>query len=244
LAVLLFFVSSVGWTAPEGATEIAPAAQLSELQLAVQALRQQNDELRQTLQQRDAQLRVLSEDLAIARTESELFQRRWAEAQLRAQTLGVNFADADTKQWQRQIIETVRSLYLAEAERQRLLEQFRRLIAAVESGQAVSAAVAVAKNAVVLSEQPGEPRAARREVGSLEAAQLVDVNRELRVAVVNVGLEQGARVGMPLVVLRDDRVIAELRIVEVRRNIAGALIGSEDKAVAIQAGDEARVMSR
>jgi hypothetical protein len=59
--------------------------------------------------------------------------------------------------------------------------------------------------------------------------------------VLNVGFLEGARVGMPLVVLRGDRVVAELRIAEVRNHICGALIEQAEKKVTLKAGDKARV---
>jgi hypothetical protein len=56
-----------------------------------------------------------------------------------------------------------------------------------------------------------------------------------------VGLLQGARVGMPLVVWRGDRVVAQLKIVEVRQRICGALIERVEKKVTLKAGDKAGV---
>ena len=106
-----------------------------ELRVVVDKLSADNAKLKIEAEQREAVIRLLTENLAIARTESELFQKRWAEAQLRAQTLGVNFADAGATQVQRQLIESVRSLYLEEAERQRLVEQLRRLQTVVERSE-------------------------------------------------------------------------------------------------------------
>ena len=70
---------------------------------------------------------------------------------------------------------------------------------------------------------------------------VLDVNPDLRLVVLNVGLLQGARIGMPLIVLRGDRVIAELKIVDVRQRICGALIERTEKQVTLKTGDVARV---
>ena len=70
---------------------------------------------------------------------------------------------------------------------------------------------------------------------------MLDVNPNLRLVVLNVGLLQGARIGMPLVVLRGDRVVAELKIVDVRQRICGALIERTEKSVTLKTGDVARV---
>jgi hypothetical protein len=228
--------------------EEAPAQPpLEELRVLVDKLNADNAKLKTELDQREAVIRLLTENLAIARTESELFQKRWTEAQLRAQTLGVNFADAGATQVQRQFIESVRSLYLAEAERQRLVEQLKRLQAAVETNGDVAVELERTKAVLAASEQPlvaGQPApstGAKRAEVSLAAAQVLDVNPKLQVAVLNVGLLHGARVGMPFVVLRGDRVIAELKVVEVRQRICGALIEKVDKGITLKAGDAARV---
>jgi hypothetical protein len=46
---------------------------------------------------------------------------------------------------------------------------------------------------------------------------------------------------MPLVILRGDRVVAELKIVEVRPRICGALVERVEKKVTVKAGDKAQV---
>jgi len=213
-----------------------------ETRVAMEALRAQNQSLREELQQREALVRVLTENLAIARTESELFQRRWAEVQLRAQTMGGNFRDPTVAQAQRQVLETVRSLYFAEAERQRLLEQLKELTVAVAAGQSATGELMRAQSLIAASEQP-RAREVAAEAGApqIDSAKVLDANPNLRVVVLNVGEAQGARVGMPFIVLRGDRVVAELRVVEVRRNICGAVVERLDKDVTLAAGDAARV---
>jgi cell shape-determining protein MreC len=76
---------------------------------------------------------------------------------------------------------------------------------------------------------------------TLDAARVVAVNWNLRLVVLNVGQARGTRVGMPVVVLHGDRVIAELRVVEVRKKICGAVIEKLENHVTLNAGDSARV---
>lgn len=247
----LFFIAT-GLLAAEEAqpprtAATAEAAAADELHVLVDKLTADNQRLRTELEQRETIIRLLTENLAIARTESELFQRKWSDVQLRAQTLGVNFADGSATQAQRQFVESVRALYLAEAERQQLAEQLRRLLTAVERRGDVTDELARTKALLAATEPSasdgkGERSAAGRRVdGTLESATVLDVNPDLRLVVLDVGLLEGARVGMPLVVLRDDRVVAELRIAEVRKHICGALIEQVEKKVTLKAGDKARV---
>jgi len=194
--------------------------------------------MRAELEHRETVIKMLTENLAIARTESELFQKRWAEAQLRAQSLGVDFSDPNATQAQRQLVESVRALYLAEAERQRLAEQLQRLVAAIQTNGDVATEVGRAR---VLLESSTHAQPAAETAGTIQAARVLDVNEKLRVAVLNVGELQGARVGMPFAVFRGDRLIASVKVVEVRRRICGALIGSVEKGFTLAAGDTARV---
>jgi hypothetical protein len=236
--VCLFFVAT-GLLAAEEAQP--PAAAMEELRVLVEKLTGDNQRLRTDLEQRETIIRLLTENLAIARTESELFQKKWSDAQLRAQTLGVNFADATTTQAQRQLVESIRALYIAEAERQRLIEQLQRLLDAVQKPGDVAGELARSRALLATSEQPPVAPSGKAAEGTLEAATVLDVNPNLRVVVLNIGLLQGARVGMPLAVLRGDRVVAELRIVEVRQRICGALIERLDRKVTLKTRDVARV---
>jgi cell shape-determining protein MreC len=78
-------------------------------------------------------------------------------------------------------------------------------------------------------------------VATLNTARVIAVNSGPRLVVLNVGREQGARVGMPVVVWQGNRVVAELRVVEVRRKICGAVIEKLENKVTLKAGDAARV---
>jgi hypothetical protein len=228
-------------------TPAVATAAADELRVLVEKLTGDNERLKVELEQRETIIRLLTENLAVARTESELFQKRWSETQLRAQTLGVNFADDGARQVQRQFVESVRALYLAEAERQRLVEQLQRLLDAFEMHGDVADELARTKALLAATNRPAEDKrgtagtAGGQTEGTLGAAKVLDVNPNLRLVVLNVGRIQGARIGMPLVVLRGDRVVAELKIVDVRQRICGALIERTEKKVTLKTGDVARV---
>ncbi len=209
-------------------------AQEQNLQRALDQLSASYADAQKQLAERDAAVQTLTESLAVARTESELFQKLWAEAQLRTQAPGAGAADST----QRQLVESLRSLYLAEAERQRLIEQLKRLLEAVQTGQNVSGEVERAKALLVAENGPSRQPAAK---SSLETARVLEYNPKLRLVVLDVGSLQGARVGMPFIVARGERVIAWTRVVEVRQKICGALIEKTEGNITIKAGDAASV---
>jgi hypothetical protein len=78
------------------------------------------------------------------------------------------------------------------------------------------------------------------EPGTLEAAQVLAVNPQLQLVVLNVGQQQGVRVGMPFLVMRGDRLVGRVRVVEARRQVCGAVIEQVEQGVTPAAGDAAR----
>ena len=194
----------------------------------------------QQLREQAAALKTLTESLTIARTESEMFQKLWIQARVRAQTLGANLADSDAAAAQQQLMETLRKLSVTEFERQRFMQQLGRLVVVIESNGNVEAEVEATKYLIRLANKPAVPS---NEVAnaSLESAKVLEVNLKLRLVVLNAGAQQGVRIGMPLMIFRGDRVVAELRVVEVRAKVCGAMIEKMDNNVTLQAGDTAQV---
>jgi hypothetical protein len=67
---------------------------------------------------------------------------------------------------------------------------------------------------------------------------VISVREEWSFVVGNLGEKQGVKIGMPLRVMRDDRKIATLRVVDVRQKICGAVIQEMDlKKEKIKVGD-------
>jgi cell shape-determining protein MreC len=124
---------------------------------------------------------------------------------------------------------------LAETERKRLAEQLQRLVIAVEQKRDVAGEAAKAR-AMLDAGQVSAPG-----TGGLREAQVLDVNPRLQMVVLNAGRQQGVRVGMPFVVLRGDRVVARVKVLEVRRQISGALVEQVDNGFNLQVGDHVQV---
>jgi hypothetical protein len=235
-AGILFF-AVVAW---QVAGQESPSPEWAELKVVVDKLAAENAKLRESVVEQEKTIRSLTEAVALARSESELFQKRWAEARLRAQTLGVDFGDADAARTERQLIEGIRALYLSETSRRQLEKQLQRLVEALNGHGDVLTEATRAKE-LLADLQPANEAGKVVETGAMDAIRVVDVNVHLRLVVLNVGLMQGARVGMPLALMRGDRVVGELKIVEVRKSVSGALIERLDKNVTVTAGDVVRV---
>ena len=72
-------------------------------------------------------------------------------------------------------------------------------------------------------------------------AMVVDIKDDLSLVVANIGGKHGVKVGMPFQVLRGDEKIADVRVVDVRERICGAVIQNlKSEKQPIKSGDRLR----
>jgi len=77
---------------------------------------------------------------------------------------------------------------------------------------------------------------------SLLDGSVISVKDEWSFVVGNLGEKQGVKIGMPMRVMRNDRKIATLRVVDVRQKICGAVIQEMDsEKEKIRIGDRLQV---
>lgn len=81
-------------------------------------------------------------------------------------------------------------------------------------------------------------------VDDIARVRVLDVNRDMQVAVVSGGAGAGMKAGMRFYVLRDDRMIAQLKLVDVREHVAGGLIERVEKGNFPEAGDRVMLSSK
>jgi hypothetical protein len=90
-----------------------------------------------------------------------------------------------------------------------------------------------------------EPLDAKTAGPTLTDASVVEVKPEFALVVANIGRDAGVRVGMPFQVWRGNRRVGEVRVIDVRDRISGAviqnLVSEEDS---IKTGDRLRVDAR
>ena len=94
-------------------------------------------------------------------------------------------------------------------------------------------------NELIAQEQKPE------ETATLMDGSVISVKEEWSLVVGNLGEKQGVKMGMPLRVMRGDKLIATLRVVDVRQKICGAVIqemGSEKEKIRV--GDRLQADAR
>jgi len=71
-----------------------------------------------------------------------------------------------------------------------------------------------------------------------EQPRLLDVNRALRVAVLDRGARHGVRAGMWYAVMRNGVSVGVVQVIDVREKVAGAVVLSQEKGVFPEADDK------
>ena len=226
-----------------GSASSQPTRLSSEVTAA--GLLQQNEDLRRQLSIAQESLKALTSSLAESNAEAELFRRRYSDVQLQMEALGLASANKDRAKLEQRLLAAVSDLQLAQKERDEYRDQMLRLDEAVlcylKTSQSADAKArmdvetqlrSIDKLVTKSSNAPDLPEP------SLMNGNVISVKDEWSFVVGNFGEKQGVKVGMPMRVMRGDKRIATLRVIDVRRRICGAVIQEMDsKKDRIKVGD-------
>lgn len=230
------------------------ALQQQELAVTFRKLVSDYAELQTEMAEKEQALKTLGENLAEAQSEAATLRKRCQELQQQGAMLTTA---GDAVKLNAQLADAAAALQRSEQERSRLLEQLQRLNAVLEQALRGPDSMSLIQRAQALGEAErvkrtlaAEKPAAKKMLPAavqqtaaptLESAQVLSLNWSLQLAVINLGSEQGVRLGMPFAVMRGDRVIARLKVVEVRKKISGAVIELIDRGNAVKVGDRVRL---
>jgi len=193
------------------------------------ALLAQNEELRKQLSIHQESVRTLTSSLAESNAEAELFRRKFSDLQLRMEALGLASANKDRAKIEQRLLTAVSDLQLAQEERDEYRDQMLRLNEAMLQ---------------YLKTSQGGDAQARMDLDLMDGS-VISVKDEWSFVVGNLGEKQGVKIGMPLRVMRGERKIATLRVVDVRQKICGAVIQEMDsEKEKIKVGDRLQVDAR
>ncbi|MDQ6859965.1 MAG: hypothetical protein M3032_02240 [Verrucomicrobiota bacterium] len=207
--------------------------------------------MRKQLEVQRESVKTLTESLAESNAEAELFRRKYSDLQLRMEALGLDAANKDRAKLEQRLLAAVSDLQLAQKEREQYRDQMLRLSEATlqllktstggdaQARMELEAQLRSANELIAKASAPNEPQP------TLMDGAVISVKDEWSLVVGNLGEKQGVKIGMPLRVVRDDRTIATLRVVDVRQKICGAVIqemGSEKEKIKV--GDRLQADAR
>jgi len=250
LMIMFVGLLPVGRLAAEGNSSLSESkVETAEHAVTAETLLAQNEELRRQLSIAQVSLRALTSSLAESNAEAELFRRKFSDLELRMQALGLASASKDRAKLEQRLLAAVSDLQLAHKEREEFRDQMLRLNEAMlrylktsQGGDAqarmdVETQLRGTNNLVTKSASaPDLPEP------SLMDGSVISVKDEWSFVVGNLGEKEGVKIGMPMRVMRDDRKIATLRVVDVRQKICGAVIQEMDsEKEKIRVGDHLQV---
>ena len=217
--------------------------------VTAETLLAQTEDLQRQLSIERESVKTLTTSLAESNAEAELFRRKYSDLELRMEALGLASASKDRAKLEQRLLAAVSDLQLAQQQRDEYRDQMLRLDEAMlRYLQTSQGGDAQARLDVETQLRSTDKLATRSEnppafaQPSLLDGSVVSFKEEWSFVVGNLGEKQGVKIGMPLRVMRDDRKIATLRVVDVRQKICGAVIQEMDSGKdKIKVGDRLQV---
>jgi hypothetical protein len=209
----------------------------------------QTEDLQRQLSIAQESLKALTSSLAESNAEAELFRRKYSDLQLQMEALGLASANKDRSKLEQRLLAAVSDLQLAKKERDEYRDQMLRMDEAVlcylKTSQSEDAKARmdvetqlrnIDKLVTKSTNAPESPEP------SLMDGNVISMKDEWSFVVGNLGEKQGVKVGMPMRVMRGDKKIATLRVIDVRQRICGAVVQEMDsKKERIKVGDRLQV---
>lgn len=227
----------------------------SELKVTLEKVLGENKQLRDALAETQKTLADMRKNLAAASGESEIFKRQAIELKLRIEALGLDTASGSGSKLEQRLLTAVSDLRVVAEENKHLSEALIRL----SESASLYAKTATGANAETRLALESEIRNAIAVLGNsspnaveavpvpstISDGRTISVKDDLAFIVINLGSRHGVKVGMPFQVLRGDRIIGSVRVVDVREKIAGAVIQNlTSEKERIKVGDRLKVDAR
>ena len=221
---------------------------LKEADVTIESLFAEIDQLKKALVESEAKAGSLGEALASANAESAHFQEAYKRIRLQMEALGVSVLDADARAIERRLLQAVNDIRLLQDENNGLRAEVHNLTEALllfmkSSVGAEPEARKLAEEAVATAEAKllDDKLPTQEERGDLSSATIISKKEEFGLVVLNVGSKHGVREGMPFRVVRKDRPIGTVMVVDVRDKISGAVVQTIVKDETFAVGDIGRV---
>ncbi|MBL9130054.1 MAG: hypothetical protein JNG86_02575 [Verrucomicrobiaceae bacterium] len=219
-------------------TNLAVAAQkIQALEAAAAAGKDKND--------------ALAQSAAAANNEAAELRDRYEKLRGLLEGLGISALENSKDQTQERLLASISDLRILKQQRdelaQSLLEVAEASVAMAKSSPNADPAAADRLNKAltsadgVLSRLGGANPADVAAAGDMQNARVVSLKPELGIAVLNVGMKDGVKPGMPFEIYREDKPVAKVLITEVRNAVAGAIVQElANPADPVRVGDRGR----
>jgi len=227
----------------------ATAAALLGLPVAAAVAQQSGSEasLREKLVLSEAAIKGLTESLAVANGEAEVFRRKSDDLNERIEALGLSSSKGDDALRTR-LLAAVRDLRLLQKENDEAKERLTALTESVmtllktSEGINAKARLRVEENLRAANALIGRSASGQGNPAGLTGGRVIDVKPDLALVVSDLGSRQGVKTGMPFQVWRGNKQVASVRVVDVRDAVSGAIVQSTAaNTESVRTGDTLRI---
>lgn len=227
----------------------ATAAALLGLPVAAAVAQQSGTEasLRERLVLSEAAIKGLTESLAVANGEAEVFRRKSDDLNERIEALGLSASKGDDALRTR-LLAAVRDLRLLQKENDEAKESLTALTESVmallktSEGINAKARLRVEENLRAANTLIGRNASGQGNPAGLTGGRVIDVKPDLALVVSDLGSRQGVKTGMPFQVWRGNKQVASVRVVDVRDAVSGAIVQSTPATTeSVRTGDTLRI---
>jgi hypothetical protein len=198
----------------------------SEHVLGFQTINAENAELRQKVE-------TLQRQLSRSITESEIVKRQVSDMTLRIEALGASVSNPTALE--QKVLQAANSARISseiQAESLTQLARISKLITELKNSLTSEYRLVLdselkrvdeffAKMAFDVHSVSNSPNL---EARNIQTGKVIAVKPELECVVLNLGYNQGAKAGMPFLVKRNEKHIATIRVVQVRKTFSAAVI--------------------
>lgn len=199
----------------------------------------------------EATTRNLSEALAAANMELEVFKRHLAEANLRLEALGLAFESSDdTNPLEARLLQAIRELRILKENQKKATEQLLLLSETIhvllKSSEQInpqarlSVETELRKATDILTSQDTTTR--QNKSSTLQNARVLDTREDLSLLIIDIGTQHGAKPGMPLRIFQNGQSVGKAMIVDVRDRVSGAVIQNlTNDSMKVTIGDQLKI---
>ncbi len=227
----------------------------SELKVAIEKLAEENKHLRRSLIESEKDLVAMRQNRNASGGEAEILQRQVQQMKLRMDALGIDTAASANTKLEQRLLTAVSDLRVAAVERKRMSESLVRLSEAAafyakstvasDPQSRLSLETEIRNATAALSESSSNAAGAGSLNPSVNNGAVISVEEDLALVVMNLGTTHSVKVGMPFQIVRGEKIIGNVRTVDVREKIAGAVIQNlSSEKDPIKVGDHLRVATQ
>lgn len=246
LVLLITAATSVGVIKGQSSFELQELN--TTLQVAAQKIQALEAQIAASKDKNDA----LAQSAAASSEEAAELKDRYERLRGLLEGLGIAALEHSADQTQQRLLSSLSDLRISETSRQKLAESLMELAEAslqfaktVKEPEAVTAdrlQKALVSAEATLAGASGQSTEPLAPINDLQDARIVSLKNELGIAVLNVGVRDGVKPGMPFEIFREDKPIAKVLVTEVRNSVSGAIVQDlANVSNPVRVGDKGKV---